>query len=54
MSEIRMWQHLSEDIGNIVMSRDTPNGKGAILNVLANKVMMDVDVLALGMVSQVR
>jgi len=49
-----MRQHLSEYVSDIVMTGDMPNGEGTILNMLADKVMMDIDVLALGMVGRVQ
>ena len=52
-SEVGTGQRLSEDICDIVMTGDAPNGKGSIINAFANEVVADINVFTSGMVSGV-
>ena len=54
VSEIGTWQGLGENVSDVVMTGDMPYGEGTIFNAFANKMMMDINMLALGVVSGVR
>jgi hypothetical protein len=53
-SEIGTWQGLGENVGDVVMTRDTPYGEGAVFNAFSNKMMADINMFASGVVSGVR
>jgi len=44
--KVRMGEGLCENIGNVVMTRDTPNRDRAVFNMLTYKVVANIDVFA--------
>ena len=45
-SEVGTRQRLSEDVSDVVMTGNTPDGEGTVLNAFTDKMMADVNMLA--------